>query len=145
GLNDGILAEHSAAPETADTCSEWSKEAGFRVRVTSSPDEEEGEEWHFEDDFVLRRDDEGDAREWLAVEHFKSAAQGEEARSISNPQELAAHQDWAVRLATRIAKGVHLPAAAVSAVAVGARLHDEGKKAPRWQRAFKAPRDAAKY
>ncbi|MGH7084432.1 MAG: hypothetical protein ACREFN_05510, partial [Acetobacteraceae bacterium] len=31
------------------------------------------------------------------------------------------------------------------ALAHGAALHDEGKRASRWQRAFKAPRDAMKF
>jgi CRISPR-associated endonuclease/helicase Cas3 len=42
-------------------------------------------------------------------------------------------------------RSVGLPDAAVQALVLGASLHDEGKKAPRWQRAFKAPRDAEKH
>lgn len=42
----------------------------------------------------------------------------------------------------RIARGVGLPAEAAAALALGASLHDEGKRAGRWQRAFKAARDA---
>jgi len=41
----------------------------------------------------------------------------------------------------RLAKAVNLSDVAVDALAVAASLHDEGKKSPRWQRAFKAPRE----
>jgi CRISPR-associated endonuclease/helicase Cas3 len=79
--------------------------------------------------------------ERLIVEHFRDAAQKEDARSISELQELAAHQEWARREISRIAECIGLSGAVADALAVGAGLHDEGKKAPRWQRAFKAPRE----
>ena len=114
---------------------------GFRVRRETTPSEP-GEDWRFEDEFVLSRDGEGNALEWLVVEHFMEAARREDARSIAKPQELAEHQDWTRREMLRIAKSVALPRPMANALAVAARLHDEGKKATRWQRAFKAPRDA---
>lgn len=83
--------------------------------------------------------------EWLLVEHYMDAAQKEDARSISKPQELALHQDWARDEILRTAKAVGLPDAATDALAVAAHMHDEGKKASRWQRAFKAARDARAY
>jgi len=45
----------------------------------------------------------------------------------------------------RIAKALGLSSGAASAPAVGAGLHDEGKKADHWQRTFHAPRDATKF
>jgi CRISPR-associated endonuclease/helicase Cas3 len=143
GLQDGMLdIAREGPPETADDTEKWSKEAQFRVRrVKSSLPEEQEDGWRFEDDFVLRRDREGTALEWLVVEHFRDAAQNEDSRSISNPQELTRHQDWARSEMLRIAKAVGLSSAAADALAIGAGLHDEGKKAPRWQRAFKAPRE----
>jgi CRISPR-associated endonuclease/helicase Cas3 len=46
----------------------------------------------------------------------------------------------------RIAESVGgLPEEAMRALALGALMHDEGKRAPHWQRAFKAARDAAKF
>ena len=101
--------------------------------------EEEG--WSFEAEFVLRRDENGDPVERLIVEHFRDGAQSEEGRSISKPQELAEHQSWAERKARRIAANIGLSGTAADALALAARLHDEGKKAPRWQRAFRAPRE----
>jgi CRISPR-associated endonuclease/helicase Cas3 len=104
-------------------------------------DEKEGDaqDWHFEDKFIVRLSDDGDPAEWLVVEHLKSAARSENARSISRPQELALHQSWAEQKARRIATQLGLSGHAAEALALAAFLHDEGKKAPRWQRAFRAP------
>jgi CRISPR-associated endonuclease/helicase Cas3 len=144
GLKQGLLepsAEDKA--ETADTSTEWSKTAQFRVRrVIDTLYGEPEEEWRFEDAFVIRCNDEGEALEWLRVDHLKDAAHKEDARSIARPQTLSEHQDWTRRAALRIAKEVGLSGATAHALAVAAGLHDEGKRAQRWQRAFNAPRDA---
>jgi CRISPR-associated endonuclease/helicase Cas3 len=146
GLKDGLLSPGSCDHvATADAFSDWSERAGFRVRRVKSLSDDEGAGWRFEHGFALRHDDEGAVQEWLIVEHFEGAAQKEDARSISKPQELAQHQDWVGREMVRIARSVGLPDAAVEALTVGASLHDEGKKAARWQRAFKAERDAKKF
>lgn len=157
GLRDGLLELSSdSVPETADHTNNnddggWSKKVQFRVRKVKNSDggeprsEQQNDEWYFEDKFVIRRDGEGNPLEWLEVEHFKGAAQKEDARSVAKPQELAVHQDWARSEMIRLAKAAGLSEAAADALAVAAGLHDEGKKASRWQRAFKAPRDAKKY
>jgi CRISPR-associated endonuclease/helicase Cas3 len=144
GLNDGMLDSASGASvETADTSGEWSKQAQFRVRRVRPSSEGEAQQngWRFEDDFVLSRDEEGTPRELLIVEHFRDGAEKEDARSISRAQELAAHQDQARREISRFAERIGLSSTAANALAVGANLHDEGKKAACWQRAFKAPRE----
>jgi CRISPR-associated endonuclease/helicase Cas3 len=46
---------------------------------------------------------------------------------------------------SRVARGIGLSGVAIDSLAICASLHDEGKRAPRWQRAFKAPRDAKKF
>jgi CRISPR-associated endonuclease/helicase Cas3 len=141
GLNDGMLdITNEGPPETADTTEQWSKEAHFRVRRVDSLSEEPEDGWRFEGDFVFRRDGEDAPPERFVIEHFQDAAQREDGRSISKPQELSAHQDWARNEMVRIARGVGLSAVAVDSLAVGAGLHDEGKKSPRWQQAFNAPR-----
>lgn len=147
GLKDGMLASAGDdIPKTADACDEWSREAGFRVRVRSRLNEEARDpEWFFDDDFVLRRGAEGEVLELLVVEHLESDARREEARSISRPQPLSEHQDWTRRVVARMSADIGLPDMAARALAIGAGLHDEGKQASRWQRAFKAPRDAAKF
>jgi CRISPR-associated endonuclease/helicase Cas3 len=146
GLKDGLLdPDASDHAETADISTKWNKVAQFRVRRVEALYEELEEEWRFEDVFVIRCNDEGEALEWLRVEHLKSAAHKEDARSIAKPQELSEHQDWTRRAALRIAKSVSLSGAAAQALAVGCGLHDEGKKVQRWQRAFNAPRDAEAF
>lgn len=150
GLKEGLLdPDSNAPPETADTSVEWSETAKFRAqrRPVSDPDREAPggapeAEWRLEDKFVLRRDDEGNALEWLAVEHYRDDARKEDARSIAKPQELAVHQNWTRREILRIANELGLSDPVKNAVAVAAVLHDEGKKADRWQRAFKAGRNA---
>jgi CRISPR-associated endonuclease/helicase Cas3 len=150
GLKDGLLASGSDdIAKVADffpdggeeEARRWSTQAGFRVRQAETLPDGEQDGWRFEHSFALRRDDEGTAQEWLVVEHLEDAAQSENARAISKPQELAAHEDLARRKMQRIAQSIGgLPDDAVKALAIGARLHDEGKRTPRWQRAFKAPR-----
>jgi CRISPR-associated endonuclease/helicase Cas3 len=146
GLMGGMLdPKADSGFATADTYDAWSKEAGFRVRGATPEDNESKEgDWRFEDDFVLRSDGNGDPEERLVIEHYKSATQSEDARSVSRPQELAKHQSCAEQKAWHIVEKIGLSGHAAEALALAAFLHDEGKKAPRWQRAFKAPRDAAK-
>jgi CRISPR-associated endonuclease/helicase Cas3 len=139
GLKDGLLDDEADDHVlTADASDEWSKDAGFRVRLSNSA-QEDG--WRFEAEFVLRRDADSDPVERLTVEHFRDDAQSEEGRSISKPQELAEHQCRAEQKARRIAAAVGLSSVGSEALALAAALHDEGKKAPRWQRAFRAPRE----
>lgn len=147
GLNDGVLdSKNGDGVQTADTDQGWSEDAGFRVRRVASEGYESLEgDWRFEDDFVLRANGDGDAEERLVVEHFRSAAQSEHARSVSWPQELGQHQSWAEQKAGEIASKIGLSDPAAEALAVAAFLHDEGKRALRWQRAFKAPRDEKEY
>ena len=145
GMKDGVLNSASDdPPETADASRKWNKKAQFRVRRVKNSEHEEG--WRFEDDFVLRRDDEGNALEWLVVEHFKDAARKEDARSISGKaQALAEHQSWTQQKAMLIAERIGLSGVKAEVLALAASLHDEGKKADRWQRAFNAPRDAERF
>lgn len=146
GLRDGMLdAKSNDAFPTADADDDWSKDAGFRVwPVTLETGENEENDWHFEHDFVVNRDVEDQLTKWLRVEHYRTTAQSEDARSVSRPQGLAEHQSWAEQKARRIAERIGLSEHAAEALAVAAFLHDEGKRAPRWQRAFKAERDKKK-
>ncbi len=148
GLKDGLLDPAcDDSFETADSSDRWSEEAGFRVRrLRTGPEGEplpdvQDDNWRFEDDFDLRRDADGAPLEQLVIEHFKEGAHKEDARSISKPQELSAHQEWARSEMVRLAKAVNLSDVAATALTVAANLHDEGKRSPRWQRAFKAPRE----
>ncbi len=70
----------------------------------------------------------------------------EDGRSIAPQlQELAAHQQWAEREADRLAHRLGLPIEFTKMLRIVARLHDEGKRAEIWQRAFSAPHGETKY
>lgn len=149
GLRDGMLDPSAGGPiETADASAEWSPHAGFRVRrVRAGPDgrmpryEPEGG-WRFEAEIVVQTDPEGEPLETLVVEDFKGDARREDARSMATPQTLHAHQARAAREAERLARALELSDIATRSLTAAARLHDEGKRAANWQRAFKAERDA---
>jgi CRISPR-associated endonuclease/helicase Cas3 len=143
GLMAGLLDKGSdEAVETAEGTAMWSEEVRFRVRRHSESRPEKQEEgWWTEDRFVMRRDQEGVPQEWLTVAHFRATAQKEDSRSISKPQALSVHQDWARKEMLRITKSIGLLGVGGNALAIGAALHDEGKKASRWQRAFNAAHD----
>src|SRR5262249_47999131 len=73
------------------------------------------------------------------------AAMEDERAEADRPQRLDEHQSWADECARAIAKRVGLDSGYEDLLALAARLHDEGKRAARWQRAFKAPVDGVPY
>jgi CRISPR-associated endonuclease/helicase Cas3 len=74
---------------------------------------------------------------WLPKAH----AATEEDRSEGKPQLLEKHQERAERRARELAKAVGFSRELEDILALAARLHDEGKRSARWQRAFNAPED----
>lgn len=108
------------------------------VRVDSDePDMESG--WRRRFHFTLRCDDEGEVSSRLAVYKWKQAAANEDDRAIGRNQSLVAHQNQAAEQAREIGKRLSLPEQYIKLLSLAARLHDEGKQAERWQRAFNAP------
>lgn len=83
--------------------------------------------------------------EWLVVEKWRHASTTEDDRAAGRPQELGAHQEWAAEEARRIAESVGLPNQLCDVLYLAAALHDEGKRAARWQRAFSAPDGGRPY
>ena len=80
------------------------------------------------------------------MERWHDASTTEDSRSEANhPQTLIEHQSWAENKARVISDSLGLQGDYAEALMVAARLHDEGKKARRWQRAFKAPPDGGAY
>jgi CRISPR-associated endonuclease/helicase Cas3 len=158
GLSGGLLAEKdSSAPRTADDGGEWlpaptGKDGKpellikFRVRrikgegaeLNSSDEQSNEQHWRETFRFAKEIEAEGKAVSSLVVEKWRGASTREDERSVSRPQSLAEHQSWAEAKAKKIAAGVGLQGAHADALAIAARLHDEGKKAKRWQRAFNA-------
>ncbi len=79
---------------------------------------------------------------WLAVDKFRDAVTNENARAAGRPQHLVEHQAWTREEAEGICQRLGLSKTLTRVITTAARLHDEGKRAPRWQRAFHAPTDA---
>ena len=83
---------------------------------------------------------------WLIVEKWHGEASEEDSRAMAPTlQGLEEHQEWAAREADRIAVALGLPKADRAMLVTVARHHDEGKRAPSWQRAFNAPRNGGPY
>ncbi len=145
GLRDGLLDDgEDAPPRTADDGQEWLAEGavGFRVRrVEASVSVPRDKNWRERFRFPSVVTEDGEATRWLIVEKWRSIAATEEDRSAARPQLLDEHALWTEARARRLAMALGLDDALAEALALAARLHDEGKRATRWQRAFHAPKD----
>jgi CRISPR-associated endonuclease/helicase Cas3 len=113
----------------------------FRVRQAESLDSpDDSSLWRFEASFVSRTSAEGEPTAWLVVETDRTKpSTTADGRSTGREQSLEAHQALAERYARRIGQRAGLQADDVDLLALAAVLHDEGKRAERWQRAFQAP------
>jgi CRISPR-associated endonuclease/helicase Cas3 len=88
----------------------------------------------------------GEPFEALVIDGWTGDAAIEDERAEADrPQRLDEHQDWAEECARAIAKRLDVGKDYEDLLALAARLHDEGKRTARWQRAFKAPRDGGMY
>jgi CRISPR-associated endonuclease/helicase Cas3 len=146
GLLDGEMDD---VPLTADSSDgTWLGEddkgrplVGFRVYPNLSPDDiplNENEGFVFA---VDRSEDGQDERV-----HFVETWATEESRATSMRQQLLdEHHCWTEKAATSIAASVGLKGQYAEMLEIAARLHDEGKRADRWQRAFHAPRGGGVY
>ncbi len=143
GLKSGLLdADATDIPETLDADTLWSERAKMRVLRLSEPRRHE-RDWREAFAFPTQLDLEGAPTEWLFVDQMREAPRTEEARALSGrAQTLEEHQSWTEERARAIAEALELSDDAREALAVAAYLHDEGKRAERWQKAFKAQRDA---
>jgi CRISPR-associated endonuclease/helicase Cas3 len=147
GLNDdGMLdADIESKPSTLDADGTWEPRP-FRVRETGEPFATAHEDWRETHRFAVAQTEDGDESRWIVVEESRNQPQSEDDRAITRfEQTLTNHQDAAERIARDLAEALKLPATYSEMLAVAARLHDEGKKASRWQRAFNAPRDGNVY
>ncbi|MGH9907013.1 MAG: helicase-related protein, partial [Pyrinomonadaceae bacterium] len=146
GLRDGLLNDDVAdTPPTADDGDEWPN-IRFRVRSRSAGDTPTTDrDWRERLRFDLERTEDGESKRWLVVEKWRHDAATEEDRSAGRPQALDEHQSWTARKALNLAQRLGLEGTHVKMLVCAARLHDEGKRAERWQRAFNAPRDGKPY
>ncbi|MEY4512536.1 MAG: hypothetical protein RLZZ450_4658, partial [Pseudomonadota bacterium] len=138
GLKAGLLDDRS--PTASDIADERDDRT---VRVGSVGSAENADpEWREELRIAVHTDGDGGADRWLLIEsRLDTDAATEEGRSVSHAQLLDEHQAWAERRARSIGTRLKLPPAYADMVALAAKLHDEGKRAKLWQRAFHAPKD----
>ena len=119
----------------------------FRVRRLRVNTDEEGADvsaeartdphWRPAHWVAVARDGEGRPTIQLQVEAWPERATSEDSRSLTRrPQRLDAHQDQTAKIARDMADRLGLEADLAEALEIAARLHDSGKAAPRWQRAF---------
>lgn len=142
GLVRGLLAAHS--DELVDDITELDIDQSivpFRVRLAGTEDDDpENDAWRIEASVPVAKVD-AKTTEWLVIESLAAvAAQSEEGRSgAKRAQRLDEHEKWAEVEVVRIAERLGVPSEYMEMLATAAYLHDEGKRAERWQRAFKAP------
>ena len=166
GLRDGMLdekCEHEVA--TADSDAEWKEmkddptadSAGplirFRLEEVSEvaggdglsiPDDRT--DWRHVRTFETHFDSGGHVRRGLAVLKWADDAADEDARSIvSVPQALRHHVDQVAARTDELTAALDLPEEEKEALAVAARLHDDGKASDHWQNAMKAPEEGRPY
>jgi CRISPR-associated endonuclease/helicase Cas3 len=142
GLKDGLLDEKQVGSAPTADGDVWLGEGVVRFRVRSLQASEaisHDANWRQRFRFASEVSAEGEATRWLVVEKWRHDAATEEDRSAANPQLLDEHQSWTEERARRLAKGLALDSELADALALAARLHDEGKRAVLWQRAFNAP------
>lgn len=162
GLADGLLNEQAdttaeasddgstiwlARPDVADV-----SVTGFRIRVLGASEEDEsawrttpGAGWVRRHLFVTSVVD-GEPSGVLVIDGWVGDAATEDERAEADrPQQLDEHQIWAEDCAKRIAQRLGIDKTPTDLLALAARLHDEGKRAARWQRSFKAPIEGRPY
>lgn len=138
GLANGLLDEKvDEEAETADGESSWAADVGFRIRSSEGSPSEPNGGWHESLRFDIERSEEGTSLRCLVID-----GRNEERRAeSSHPQLLDEHQAQAAQVMRYIAERLGLSEKYLSALCLAAGLHDEGKRAERWQRAFRAARD----
>ena len=154
GLAHGLLNDAVDEPApVADADGTWGSAAQgvslikFRVHDSAaSSGDGTATEWCERFRFCVERNPEGEDERWLIVDKWRGDSANERDRAIANtPQLLGEHQSWAEEKAKQLALQLNLPVQWAEALAMAARLHDEGKRAPKWQRAFKAPPGGEAY
>ena len=141
--NDGMLDEdYDAEPSTIDIDDTWGPGRPFRVRATKELVASAERDWKETYRLVLEETEDGGPQRWLIVEQRRGPAQSEEGRAITRvPQLLSDHRSRVEQILADCASELKLPDLHAKALTIAGRLHDEGKRALRWQRAFNAPSD----
>lgn len=140
GLSGGLLAPDS--PIASDVAS-LVDDSRVPFRITTGKDSlaASASDKRFRREAVIATHHSTDGNEdgWIYIDTWVTEApETEDGRSVSpkHEQELSKHQRWAETEAERIAERLKLPDNYKQMLKTSARLHDEGKRAARWQRAF---------
>jgi CRISPR-associated endonuclease/helicase Cas3 len=147
---EGLLDDRSDEPcVVADTDEPWLEPGDesapvirFRLRETGPSAETTSDaSWRERLRLPLAKTLEGEVLRWLVIDRWRQDAETEDDRSTTTrPQSLVDHQAMAERKAREIVRRLAMPDSLAEVLAIAARLHDEGKKAARWQEAFSAAR-----
>jgi CRISPR-associated endonuclease/helicase Cas3 len=143
GPGGGLLSAESNVASDVSMIEGEERVVPFRVRRITTPEESSPKGWRVEARIVVDKLEDREMA-WLSIESLlNEAAESEEGRSAdaTHSQMLEEHQTWTEQAARRIAEQLALPEPYAQMLQVSARLHDEGKRAQVWQRAFNAPRD----
>lgn len=148
GLHDGRLNDkEDEQPSTADGDQWLDFNNGvpvtrFRVRVVKSDNVEHATSGGWVSyPFATKLSNDGEDEQWLVVDKWRAAVAMDDNRFAGPPQLLATHQLRAEKYAKTIAEKIGLSESFVNVLSIAAKLHDEGKRSRRWQRAFRAPQD----
>ena len=150
GLRDGLLAADAgiadaSAAAALDLVSGERTDSVVPVRVRRTEDlqdEAADPAWRHEARIAIDHGDDGDEVAWLLIDSdARIPAESANGPASGRAQLLDEHQAWTAAAARRIARRLELAPADEAMLVIAARLHDEGKRAKRWQRAFRAPQD----
>jgi CRISPR-associated endonuclease/helicase Cas3 len=153
GLSDGLLSD--ASDETPPTLDGWDGWAAtgqtgkvrptvtFRVKTLEQLDASTSKDrnWHQRYHCALRTTPSGDVSTWLVVEKWREDTTTGNDGAAGPPQLLDEHHEWTGQRAAALASRLGLDVGSGRVLEFAARLHDAGKAADRWQRAFRAKRD----
>jgi CRISPR-associated endonuclease/helicase Cas3 len=137
GLRQGLLdGDHPSASDVG-------AEGQLPFRISRVTDEEPGDvtssRRYREEARLCVAESDGVETRWLVIETLASeGAESEDGRSVapSRRQLLDEHEEWTEREARSLAARLGLEEPYAGMLALAARLHDEGKRARTWQRAF---------
>lgn len=115
------------------------------IRLNGTQTHEPESHWHKRYEFVIKQNEDGEAVSRLEIYKLRQDAANEEDRSVGPDQGLSEHQSCAADHARKIGERLNLPGHWTKLLVLAARLHDEGKRAERWQNAFNAPSDGRPY
>ena len=153
GLKDGLLSNDvREEAATADGDVSWmdanAEPPVIRFRIIecgAEPNEDSNGVWRESLRFELERNADDEVTRWLSIQKWRDTSNTGNDGAEGRPQALGEHQCWAAKRAEAIGKRLGLPDDHITMLATAARLHDEGKRASNWQRAFRAERDVKKF